>query len=115
MGVLLYRRPTRALLGGGALINAGALLVWGVSRSVGLPVGPGEGGPEPVGLADSGVVAAELAMVLGFALTLRCPRRAVRISPWTRGIAIVVFRFAGAGLPTAGAQRHSAPGIEHAH
>lgn len=114
-GVLLYLRPTRALLGSGVLINAGALLVWGLSRSVGLPVGPGGGAPEPVGLADIGAVAVELAILIGLVLTLRCPRRAVRISPWARGLAIAAFVFAGAVLPTADDHRPSAPEVEDGH
>ncbi|MBA2638228.1 MAG: hypothetical protein H0U79_08440, partial [Solirubrobacterales bacterium] len=55
------------------------------------------------------------AMVIGFALTLRRQRRAVRVPFWARGLAIVVLVFAGATLPTAGAHRHSSPELEHTH
>jgi hypothetical protein len=48
-----YRRPVRSVLWAGALLNAGIALVWLWSRTLGLPVGPDAGTPEPVGRLDA--------------------------------------------------------------
>jgi hypothetical protein len=50
--VLLWRKPTRALLRLVAYGSAGLVLLWTMSRTVGIPIGPGAGDVEPVGILD---------------------------------------------------------------
>ena len=70
VGVVL--RPSRALLAVGALINAGALGVWAVSRTWGVPVGPHAGVAEAASFVDILATAFEGVLLLGcLALILR--------------------------------------------
>ena len=46
-------RPTRRLLAAGALLNAGVIGVWAISRFWGVPVAPNAWTPENVTLADA--------------------------------------------------------------
>jgi hypothetical protein len=57
-------------------INAGALVVWAASRTVGLPVGPEPGELEPVGALDvlAGVLEAGLIALLAWDLRVRSRR-----------------------------------------
>jgi hypothetical protein len=89
VGVVL--RPSRALLAVGALINAGALGVWAVSRTWGVPVGPHAGVAEAASFVDILATAFEGVLLLGcLALILR-PRlstmRASRFSAIPAAIA----------------------------
>jgi hypothetical protein len=68
---LLLVRPRRRLLAAGAAVNAAIALAWVLSRAVGLPVGPEEWSPEPVGLADSAATVFELAIAAGALLLSR--------------------------------------------
>lgn len=63
------------LLSLGALVNAGAVLLWLVTRTTGLPFGPGAGVAEPVGLAGMLTIALELAVCVSVLWWLR-PRPA---------------------------------------
>jgi hypothetical protein len=70
LAALLLVRPARAVLGATAGINLALVVVWIVSRTVGLPVG--EGGAEHVGAADLVTVALELgAVAVAVALAAR--------------------------------------------
>jgi hypothetical protein len=51
-GVLVYRRPSPRTLGAVAALSIGTLAVWALSRTTGLPVGPGHWAREPVGALD---------------------------------------------------------------
>jgi hypothetical protein len=89
VGVVL--RPSRALLAVGALINAGAVGVWAVSRTWGVPVGPHSGVAEQASFVDILATAFEGLLLLGcLALILR-PRlstmRASRFSAIPAAIA----------------------------
>lgn len=53
------RPPVRRLLGIGAALNLGLVAIWALSRTAGIPLGPGGGAPEPVGPADLITVAME--------------------------------------------------------
>lgn len=51
--VLVYREPLhRRVLVAGALGNAALIVVWAISRTVGVPIGPQGWHPEAVGVAD---------------------------------------------------------------
>lgn len=51
-------------------ISVAAIGLWVVSRTVGLPIGPGVGEPEPVGRADLAAAGLEVATVLAATLLL---------------------------------------------
>lgn len=63
-GFCLHRSPTRRLLVGGALMSVGVAALWAVSRTGGIPIGPGAGRPEPVGVLDSVASADEVFLAL---------------------------------------------------
>ncbi|MDQ1534899.1 MAG: hypothetical protein QOF28_2660 [Actinomycetota bacterium] len=78
-------RPTRALLVVGAAGNAAVILVWAVSRTAGLPIGPEVWQPEAISVRDVVATLLEVGVVLGasFLLTRReatAPRSAWRAS-----------------------------------
>lgn len=104
----VWRRPGRAALVTAAVGSAALLVLWAVSRAVGLPVGPEAWEPEAVGLADLCAGALELAaVVLCLAMlghrerTLPRPGR----SPHLRGVvlagivALTVLGIGGSTLP----------------
>jgi hypothetical protein len=70
--VLALRRPTRPLLVAGIVGNVAVLVVWALSRSVGLPVGPATA-VEPVGAWDLAAGLWEGAVVSGCAVLLLRP------------------------------------------
>ena len=51
--VAIVSNPTRRVYVVGALGNALIAVTWLISRTTGLPFGPGAGEPEPVGIADA--------------------------------------------------------------
>jgi hypothetical protein len=67
---LLALRPTRGLLVAGALVNAATVGLWLASRTVGLPLGPEAGTPEPVGLLDLTSTLAELVLLVATAVVV---------------------------------------------
>jgi hypothetical protein len=58
-------RPTRRLLITGTVGNAGLILVWAVTRTVGLPLGPDTWRPEAIRVADLLATLVELSIVIG--------------------------------------------------
>jgi hypothetical protein len=68
---LLMTRLNHALLLTGVLLNAGLLLLWLYSRTLGLPFGPNPGIPESIGLADILAGILEVAALLAAVLLLR--------------------------------------------
>jgi hypothetical protein len=89
VGVVL--RPTRRLLTAGAVLNAGIIGVWAMSRIWGVPVGPNAWTPESVSLADAlstgfeaGIVVLSLAVLARPALA----HHKVRPSFATAGLGI---------------------------
>jgi hypothetical protein len=71
--VVALLRPTRALLVVGAAGNAAVILVWAVSRTAGLPIGPEVWQPEAISVLDVVAALLEVGLVLGasFLLTRR--------------------------------------------
>ena len=69
--VAVVSNPTRTVYVVGALGNALIAVTWVISRTTGLPFGPGAGEPESVGIADVVSTAFELAVVVGSLLLLR--------------------------------------------
>jgi hypothetical protein len=64
-------RPSRWLLWLGVAANAGIVVLWIVTRTAGIPLGPESGEVEPVGLLDILAAVAELGVVLGAIAALR--------------------------------------------
>ena len=52
LAVLILLRPSSALMLGGAALSLAVVVVWLMSRTVGLPIAPVPWQPEPVGLPD---------------------------------------------------------------
>jgi hypothetical protein len=67
----LLVRPTSRLLAVGIVGAAGAVVLWALTRTVGLPLGPEVWRPEPVGALDLVAVAAELTTCLSLARALQ--------------------------------------------
>jgi hypothetical protein len=75
--------PSRRTALAGIALNGALVVAWAWSRSVGLPVGPFAGGPEPIGLPDGASVVFELILMTGLSPIalgpdLRASRRIVR-------------------------------------
>jgi hypothetical protein len=80
--VLVYGDPlNRRLLLAGAVGNAALVVVWTVSRTVGLPIGPRPWQPEAVGVVDVLSTLDEIAAVVLLAAVLAVRGRRPSISP----------------------------------
>ena len=107
-------RPSRAVLLAGALLNGGALVVWGLTRTVGIGFVESLAGTEAVTTPD--LTAALLAgtSVLGVVGVLGAHNRLPRISPVWAGLLAAVVLATGAPAMTAG-QTHGGHGDDAAH
>jgi hypothetical protein len=77
-GVVVPQRLSPLVLWVGLVVNLGVIVIWVVSRTSGLPVGPEAGEAEEIGLLDGVSTAAEALIVLGSAWLLTRSRRAAR-------------------------------------
>jgi hypothetical protein len=75
---LVVWRPHRWVLASGALLNAGIIAVWAVSRTTGLPFGPEPGEAEAIGVPDVLCTVLEAAIVIGAVALLVRPALADR-------------------------------------
>lgn len=84
--VLLLVRPSRSLLVAGALGNVAIVLLWLVTRTIGIPLGPGAGSTESFGGLDVLATIFEITTAIG-AIALIHRRqpllRAIRPSTWS--------------------------------
>lgn len=78
---LVMCRPQRLPVVPGVLGNAALLVLWGLSRTVGLPVGVDSGRPEAVGAVDLLAVGLELVVVTVGVLALRAHRTTAGAAP----------------------------------
>ena len=101
-GVVLLRsaRPQRSLLLAGAVLCAGVLGVWLLSRTTGLPLGPTPGRAEAVGPLDVLASIDELAVVLLTAALLGGPRR--RAPAFAPGLAATLAALSAVAFCTVG-------------
>jgi hypothetical protein len=78
-GVALWRNRASARgLAIGAYANLAVVAVWLLSRTVGIPVGPYAGDPEPIGLADAAATIDQLLIAAYVAVILRPQLRPIR-------------------------------------
>jgi len=94
--LVVLRWPTRPLLVVGAVGNGLIIIVWLLSRTRGLPLGPDAGSAEPVAFPDVVATAYELLIVVGCGLlATRAVRfRTARLAPWVLGPALVTLTIA---------------------
>jgi hypothetical protein len=122
--LLVHGRAWRTTgLRAAVLVSAGPLVVWTVSRTVGLPFGPEAGEPEAVGVADVLSCLLELTtLVLALALLRRRRLRDAVPREWNRHawaialtavLAATMIGIGGASVPVVGA--FSNLGDSHAH
>lgn len=85
VAVLRFSGPF--LMVAGLVANAGVIAVWAVSRTAGMPVGPGAGLPEEITVADTTTVAFEAVIGLVAAWKLRGSTSRGFVSPF-RAVAL---------------------------
>jgi hypothetical protein len=99
----LARRDAR-LAGLAVAVNAGAIVVWVISRTAGLPIGPEPWTPEAIGPLDAVATGLELAMIAALGLGLLPPRMADKARlPLDAAIAYVGSTFLAMSILTTAA------------
>ena len=115
VGVIVL--PSRRLLLVGLVGNALVVLVWLFSRTIGLPIGPEAGAPEPAAFVDVLSTILEVAIVAGTAmLVLRGrPTPSMRGLPVWLGLAglVIVLAVLTTWSVAAGATSGGEHGIDH--
>lgn len=116
-------RNGRGLMALGVLVNAGILLLWGVSRVTGLPFGPHAGVPEQASTADLLTVGLELIVCVAAGWSLRRPlawSRSLRhsaVAACAAGFVAAVFTVPAiadaAGGHSHGSEEHHSDGHPH--
>jgi hypothetical protein len=76
--VLASSSISRRAVFAACIANAATVALWVVSRTIGIPIGPGSGTPEGVGLADVVATAYEALIVVGSIWLLRSGSRPLR-------------------------------------
>jgi hypothetical protein len=87
-------RPRRAIASVGAVVNAAIVLVWLISRTVGLPIGPTPWTREPIGALDLFATAFEIALIgtlLPVILPARWPAFAAQRMNFERAFVLATF------------------------
>jgi hypothetical protein len=108
-------RPSRVLLFAGLVINGGALLVWGLSRTTGIPFISALSEVEEVGRQDLGAALFAGVSVAAMLAVLLRPQRAPRLAfGWVGGLAVVALLAALPAMAAEHAHEHSG-GDGHEH
>jgi hypothetical protein len=107
--VAMLIAPVRWLLVAGLAGNLAVIVVWALSRTIGLPLGPDPWSPEAANSADLLATGLELAIVIGCALPLArgvvpAPRKAGRGSALALGASLAVLT--SAVIATGGGHAH---------
>jgi hypothetical protein len=121
----ILRGASRRAMATGIAINAAIVVLWAVTRTIGLPVGPTPAIAEQVGLPDGASTAFELLLLAGLAIRwLDLDRRVVRRFRGARSlVAVTVVPVLGlvmltaslASLATVAGADHGAPGTTGRH
>jgi hypothetical protein len=77
-GLLVVQRPSPVVLLAGMVVNLAVVVIWLISRTSGLPIGPEAGEAEEIGLLDGVSTASEAVIVLVSAWLLTRAHRAER-------------------------------------
>lgn len=91
---LILGRSDRWVLAVGSVVNLVVILVWLLSRTVVVPLGPGVGHPEPVALADAVASGFEVLLVAAALILLRSRSllRALPLAvPWGVGLISLIL------------------------
>jgi hypothetical protein len=113
-GLIIFR-PRRWVLAAGVVANLGIVVLWAVTRTSGLPFGPGSGQVEAVGVPDVLCTVLESVIVLGSAAYLVSPATMARPLK-ARGPATAVVSLLGlAAVLMASLSLTPAWAGEHAH
>jgi hypothetical protein len=99
--IAVFHDPTLRLLRAGAVLCAGVVAVWAVSRTVGMPVGPEAGSPEPVGAVDAAATLSELA-IIGLVAAFWRDWPDVDVAPWVPRALTVILVGAGVAVTLGG-------------
>lgn len=83
--IVLAHWPTRLLVGAVVASNTGLVLLWLLTRTVGIPLGPQQGTVESWGVPDLLAVACELVLICAGTILWRQSRQSA--SPPLRGVA----------------------------
>ena len=95
-GLVWTRPPNRTLLAGGAIANLGVAVVWLISRTAGLPIGPEAGEREVPGIHDVLATADEVALAALIALYLTGRGRQALLAPaWALAAVSALSAFLG--------------------
>jgi hypothetical protein len=112
--VLLFQKPSRALLRTMIVANIAFIGAWVVSRTAGLPFGPHSGHAESAGFVDVTTVALEGALVLAAGALLFRPALGTGLRGPSLGFAAVVpigiLALATAAVASPSARNHAAHG-----
>src|SRR5436190_20568406 len=82
-GILLFREPSERALITGAGVNTGVALLWLMTRTIGLPLGPETWSPERIGVLDVAATVDELSIAgLGLALVSVAWRTRIAAKPF---------------------------------
>jgi hypothetical protein len=110
-GAAVLVSPRPAVLAAGIAGNAAIVVVWALSRTVGVPVPPDPWTPEAVGVADLVATGLELTVVAGAIVALRRPRRLaatnVALRPTTVAIGLALAVVASAAIANIGEHGHA--------
>jgi hypothetical protein len=105
-GILLYREPSEGALLTGAGVNAGVAVLWLITRTVGLPLGPEQWSPERIGVLDVAATLDELTIAgLGLALVSAAWRRRIGAKPF-EWVLLALLIASGVALMAGGHHHH---------
>jgi hypothetical protein len=120
--VLYLRRQGRRLAALAILVNLGGIVVWAVSRVVGLPVGPEPGAIEPIGPLDVLAAGLEIALIgiLLWNLAAQSARARPSLSPsssvvYLGSALLTVVLLTTVAFASTGGSSHAGASEGHAH
>ena len=96
-------RPSARIAWLGIVVNLATVLLWALTRTIGLPFGPDPGVPEAVGAPDTLATALELAVVIGLFVTRGRAEPLVRDREWSSQLLTTLAVVAPVALATSAA------------
>jgi hypothetical protein len=113
--VIVLRRASWPLLKAGAAFNAGVIMVWIVSRTVGLPGVPGAEAPEPFGLKDGVASGLEFLLVAGVGSLIPAAGRHLRLASGTVASWVIIAGIGAVTVAGLAAPGHDDDEAVHSH